>query len=44
MVYICIILAIFLFDFMKIRKQNNTLIEQNEKIISLLEDIKNKDK
>lgn len=40
--FISIILLIFLFDFTKIRQQNKTLIEQNEKIISLLEEIKNK--
>ncbi|WRP04596.1 hypothetical protein U9J35_11770 [Rossellomorea aquimaris] len=41
-----IILAIFLliysFDFTKFRKQNQTMIEQNERIIKLLEKIKNK--
>ncbi|WP_275296774.1 hypothetical protein [Bacillus sp. REN10] len=40
--FIGIILFIFLFDFAKIRQQNKTMIEQNEKIISLLEEIKNK--
>ncbi|MGM7635195.1 hypothetical protein [Bacillus sp. Hm123] len=40
--FIGIILLIFLFDFTKIRQQNKTMIEQNEKIISLLEEIKNK--
>ncbi|WP_275950921.1 hypothetical protein [Cytobacillus citreus] len=37
-----IILLVFVFDFAKIRSQNETMIEQNEKIISLLEEIKNK--
>ena len=41
-IFITIILLVFLFDFTKIRKQNDTLIEQNEKIISLLEEMKNK--
>lgn len=36
------ILIIFLFDFAKFRQQNQTIIEQNEKVISLLEEIKNK--
>lgn len=39
---ITIILIVFLFDFTRIRKQNDTLIEQNKKMISLLEEIKNK--
>ncbi|MFT4416276.1 hypothetical protein ACLM5H_20640 [Fredinandcohnia humi] len=42
MLFIAIILLVFLFDFTKIRRQNDTLIEQNEKIIELLENIKNK--
>ena len=37
-----IILLVFVFDFSKMRSQNETVIEQNEKIISLLEEIKNK--
>ncbi|WP_257536013.1 hypothetical protein [Metabacillus litoralis] len=40
--FITIILIVFLFDFTKMRNQNDTLIEQNKKIISLLEEIKNK--
>ncbi|WP_317935293.1 hypothetical protein [Sporosarcina aquimarina] len=40
--FILVILVVFLFDFAKIRKQNDTVIEQNEKIISLLEEIRNK--
>lgn len=41
-IFITIILIVFLFDFTRIRKQNDMLIEQNEKVISLLEEIKNK--
>ena len=40
--FIVVILIVFLFDFTKLRKQNETIIEQNEKVISLLEEIKNK--
>lgn len=36
------ILLVFLFDFTKLRKQNQTIIEQNEKIISILKKIENK--
>lgn len=36
------ILIVFVFDFAKIRRQNQTVIEQNDKIINLLEEIKNK--
>ncbi len=36
------ILLVYLYDFTKLRKQNQTIIEQNEKVISLLEEIKNK--
>lgn len=36
------ILVVYLFDFTKLRKQNQTIIEQNEKVITLLEEIKNK--
>jgi len=35
-----IILIVFLFDFTKIRQQNQMMIHQNERIISLLEEIK----
>ncbi|WP_281175881.1 hypothetical protein [Domibacillus tundrae] len=41
-ILVTIILFIFLFDFAKIRQQNQTIIDQNEKVISLLEEIKNK--
>lgn len=39
---IIVILFVYLFDFTKLRKQNQTMIDQNEKIISLLEEIKKK--
>lgn len=40
--FILIILLVFMFDMAKFRKQNQTIIEQNEKVISLLKEIKNK--
>lgn len=40
--FILIILLVFMFDMAKFRKQNQTIIEQNEKVIFLLEQIKNK--
>jgi uncharacterized membrane protein len=40
--FIIIILLVFMFDMAKFRKQNQTIIEQNEKVISLLKEIKNK--
>jgi hypothetical protein len=40
--FILIILVVFLLDAAKIRKQNETVIMQNEKMIALLEEIKNK--
>ncbi|MCV9887828.1 hypothetical protein AB3Z07_22305 [Metabacillus halosaccharovorans] len=42
-IMIIIILIVFLFDFTRLRRQNDILIEQNEKVISLLEEIKNKE-
>lgn len=43
MVFVVIaILLVFMFDFTKFRKQNQTIIEQNEKVISLLEELRNK--
>lgn len=33
------ILLVYLFDFTKLGKQNQTIIQQNEKVISLLEKI-----
>lgn len=40
---IFIILIVYLFDFTKMRTQNDKLIEQNDQIISLLADIKKQD-
>ncbi|WP_263596913.1 hypothetical protein [Metabacillus idriensis] len=40
--FIAIILIIFLFDFTKLRNQNKEIIEQNEKMISLLKKISEK--
>ncbi len=37
--FIGVILIVFLFDFTRLRKQNDWIIEQNEKVISLLEEI-----
>ncbi len=42
LIFITVILIVFLFDFTRIRKQNDTIIEQNEKVVCLLEEIKNK--
>ena len=44
LIFIIIILIVFVWDFSKIRDQNKKLIEQNDQIISLLENIKNQDK
>lgn len=41
---ITIILIVFLYDFTKLRQQNKEMIEQNKKIISVLEDIKRNEK
>lgn len=41
-ILITLILILFLLDFKTIRKQNDTIIELNEKVIYLLEEIKNK--
>lgn len=41
-IILAIFLLIFSFDFTKFRKQNQTMIEQNERMIKLLEEIKNK--
>ncbi|WP_179152007.1 hypothetical protein [Oceanobacillus senegalensis] len=35
-------LLLYSFDFTKLKQQNETIIEQNEKIISLLEEMKKK--
>ncbi len=37
-IIITIVLIVFMFDFTKLRQQNETMIEQNERIISLLEE------
>ncbi|MBC5638721.1 hypothetical protein H8S33_18275 [Ornithinibacillus sp. BX22] len=42
LIIITVILFVFLYDFTAIRKQNNTIIKQNERVITLLEEIKNK--
>ena len=39
-IFLFVILIVYLFDFTKLREQNETLIEQNEKMISALEQIK----
>lgn len=36
------ILLVFLFDFVKLHRQNDTLIKQNDQVIELLKEIKNK--
>lgn len=41
-IFVLVVLIVYLFDFARIRKQNQTVIEQNNKIISLLEEIKDK--
>ena len=41
-IFIFIFLLIYLFDFTKFRLQNQKMIEQNERIILLLEEIKQK--
>ena len=38
-IIITIILLAFMFDFTKLRQQNERMIEQNEKMISLLEEL-----
>ena len=42
MIFIIVILFVFLFDIVKLSKQNETIIAQNEKVIALLEKIGNK--
>lgn len=39
---VAIILLVFLFDFVKLHKQNDVLIKQNEQVIELLKEIKDK--
>jgi hypothetical protein len=40
---IILFLLIFSFDFTRIRKQNDKMIEQNERVIELLEEMKKKE-
>lgn len=37
-IIIAIILLVFMFDFTKLRQQNEKMIEQNDRMISLLEE------
>lgn len=39
LIIITIVLLVFMFDFTKLRQQNEEMIEQNEKMISLLEEL-----
>ncbi|WP_019154418.1 hypothetical protein [Robertmurraya massiliosenegalensis] len=43
-IFVVVILIVFLFDFAKMRGQNETLIVQNKKIIALLEEMKEQKK
>lgn len=43
-IIIAVILLVFMFDFTKLRQQNEKMIEQNDKIISLLEEQVNRGK
>jgi uncharacterized membrane protein len=43
-IFLAIILLVFMFDFTKLRQQNEKMIEQNDKIISLLEEQVNRGK
>ncbi|CAM3723551.1 hypothetical protein [Mesobacillus thioparans] len=43
-IIIAILLFAFMIDFTKLRKQNEKMIEQNDKIISLLEEQVNRGK
>lgn len=38
-IVITIVLLVFMYDFTKFRQQNEEMIEQNEKMISLLEEL-----
>jgi len=40
--FILVLLLVFSYDFTGLKKQNKTMIEQNERMITLLEEIKNK--
>lgn len=39
LIIITIVLLVFMFDFTKLRQQNEQMIEQNEKMITLLEEL-----
>ncbi|MFS0782558.1 hypothetical protein [Bacillus sp. 1P06AnD] len=39
---VLIVLLVYLFDFTKFRQQNQTIIKQNEEMIALLKEIKEK--
>lgn len=41
-IFIIILLIVFSYDFTKMRQQNERMIEQNERILSHLEAMKNK--
>ncbi|MCM3666142.1 hypothetical protein M3204_17120 [Mesobacillus subterraneus] len=38
-IFITVILLVFLYDFTRLRQQNERMIEQNEKMILLLEEL-----
>ncbi|WP_170061425.1 hypothetical protein [Rummeliibacillus pycnus] len=40
--FILVLLLVFSYDFTRLKIQNKTMIEQNERMITLLEEIKNK--
>ncbi|MGM0750774.1 MAG: hypothetical protein ACQET6_02525 [Bacillota bacterium] len=42
LIILVIFLLIFSYDFTKFRRQNQTMIEQNERMIELLEEMKEK--
>ncbi|WP_301280409.1 hypothetical protein [Rossellomorea aquimaris] len=42
LIILVIFLLIFSYDFTKFRRQNQTMIEQNERMIELLEEMKDK--
>jgi uncharacterized membrane protein len=39
LIIITIVLLVFMFDFTKLRQQNEKMIEQNDEIISLLKEL-----
>lgn len=40
--FILVLLMVFSYDFTRLIRQNKTMIEQNERMITLLEEIRNK--